>query len=334
MLAGFIKSDLNVELRDIAVRALAQDEIRVRVEACGICGSDFYCGSEAGTPFGHEVAGTIIELGSAVGRLKIGDRVALESASACGVCDFCRDARQELCIALRSIFQNNPSMGVAETLIAPAISAIPYTGLTPAEACLQEPAGVAYDMVRLADLTPESRLLLIGPGPIGLMALELARSMGVRQVRVCGHAKRTGRYRLARKIGIDEWLEPDELASADFGTGAPDRILVTAPPAMIPHAVRVAAKGAIISYVGLGWSAEQANIPFDLDSFHVRKLQLRGSFASPALYGPAVLRALRDGRIQPAHYLTHRFPLAQAAEAVRTARFDPEAVKVVIENIQ
>lgn len=330
---GF-KQGSHIVLKNIERPALTPDDIRVRIDACGICGTDLHVmpGEAKEQPFGHEIASTIVELGSRVTGLAIGQRVVLESSSACGRCANCRDARQELCLDFKS-FWSSPSLGFAEEMISPAICAIPYEELTPEVACLQEPLGVAIDMVRLAEITPGSNVLLIGPGPIGLMALQLARHAGARRVFVSGRKRnRPGRGELATRLGADAFIDTDTTPLEDYDFGCPiDRIMVTAPPRTIGSAIKVAAKGGIISYIGIEYGSG-ATCTFDANEFHFKKLQLRGSFAAPALYGPIALRYLREGVVDGQALISHRYPLDKLSEAYRTALDGPAAVKVVVTN--
>jgi L-iditol 2-dehydrogenase len=235
-----------------------------------------------------------------------------------------------LCLDFKS-FWSSPSLGFAEEMISPAICAIPYEELTPEVACLQEPLGVAIDMVRLAEITRGTNVLLIGPGPIGLMALQLARHAGARRVFVSGLKRdRPGRGELAKRLGADAFIETDTTPLEDYDFGCLiDRVMVTAPPRMLGSATKVAAKGGIISYIGIEYGSG-ATCSFDANDFHFKKLQLRGSFAAPALYGPAALRCLREGIVDGEALISHRYPLDKLSEAYRTAQQDPTAVKVVI----
>jgi L-iditol 2-dehydrogenase len=326
---AIFKTGNELSARDIELPALKTGQIRLRVEACGICGTDIHSSTDKEEQFGHEIAGTVAELGAGVTDLKIGQKVVLDSATPCGKCDHCKNAQQELCTDIQSIWFV-PSFGFAEEMIAPAICAIPYDGLAPEVACLQEPLGVAIDLVRLADIKTTSNVLILGQGPIGLMATALVRRAGVRRLFVTDLASRPRRLELAKQFGADEAFDPvvTPISKFDYGCGI-DRILVTAPPKALPETLDVACKGGIISYIGIAWGAG-ANVTFDADAFHFKKLQLRASFASPALYGPEAMRCLREGVVDGAALVSHRFPLTRMQEAMDTARTDPGAVKVVI----
>ena len=311
-------------------RDLEPDEIRLRVHACGVCGTDSHPLEDAEPqPFGHEVAGTIVETGSAVTRLETGQKVALDSATPCGRCNACRNAKQELCSDIQSFFLSG-TFGFAEEMIAPSINAMPCADLEPAAASLSEPLGVAIDLVRLTDIQPDSNVLIMGQGPIGLMAQALVRHAGANRVVVTEMAERKARREAAEKLGADRVLCPKQTPLAETNVDVDiDRILVTAPPDTLSEAFDIAAKGAIISFIGIAFG-ERAMCRFNANDFHFKKLQLRASFASPALYGPLALDCLRRGIINPDLMISHHFALDDIDAALRTARQDPDAIKVVV----
>ena len=326
---AIFKTGKELSVRDIELPALKSGQIRLKVEACGICGTDIHSSTDKEEQFGHEIAGTVLKLGAGVADLKPGQKVVLDSATPCGKCDRCKNAQQELCTNIQSIWFV-PSFGFAEEMIAPAICAIPYEGLPPEVACLQEPLGVAIDLVRLADIKTSSNVLILGQGPIGLMATALVRRAGVRRLFATDLASRPRRLELAKQFGADETFDPTHTPISQFDYGCEiDRILVTAPPQTLPETFETASKGGIISYIGIAWGPG-AKVTFDADAFHFKKLQLRASFASPALYGPEALRCLREGIVDGQALVSHRFPLSRMQEAMDVARTDPGAVKVVV----
>ena len=120
------------------------------------------------------------------------------------------------------------------------------------------------------------------------------------------------------------------LKEHDFGCNI-DRIIVTAPPAALPSAFDVAATGAVIAFIGIGGEGKEY-CTFNADAFHFKKLQLRGSFASPALYGPLAVKYLKEKIINGKDFISHTFKLEDISEAIKCAVKDPEAVKIVIET--
>ncbi len=330
MKAAF-KGSEGIKFKDVSPRRPEADEIRVKVDACGICGTDLHINpSDKGeSRFGHEIAGTILELGSAVRKLSVGQKVAIDSSTACGHCSACKNGQQELCTDVKSIFRSM-DLGFAEEVVAPAISAVPFSGILAEVASLQEPLGVSIDMVRLTDIGIDSNVLLMGAGPIGLMAVALAKRRGARKIFVCQRKRRKARCQIALDWGADDIIEPDELDKFKFGCNI-DRIMVTSSPDTIGTAAKIACKGGIITFIGLGFGAQE-KISLDGNSFHFKKLQLRASFASPALFGPMAVEYLEKGIVDGKRIVSHTFPLSKLEEGMKVAREDKEAVKVVITN--
>lgn len=322
-----------IELRNEKQRQLAKDQIRLRVTACGICGTDILgtrVGNNEYKPFGHEIAGIITEIGAGVTGFNLGQSVVLDSATPCGRCDMCRNARQGLCTDIQSFF-NLGSFGMAEEMIAPAISAIPCNDLDPAVSTLSEPLGVAIDVVRMAEIETGNNILVMGPGPIGLMVIRLARLAGAGKIYVTALSGTTVRNKLAREFGANEVIEVDRVPLDKYKFDLPiERVISTTPPATLLSAMKAASKGAIIAFIGLG-HGDESNLCFDANEFHFKKLQLRASFASPALFGPKALALLRSGKIDGKKLISHKFKLDEIQKAMRTAVYDAtNTVKVVV----
>ena len=330
------KRGSEITFKNLQLRELAINEIKVKVEACGICGSDLLNDPDVADkelPFGHEIAGTVIEAGKSVLNVKVGQKVVLDSATPCGTCDYCRNAQQELCVKIKS-FWGTRTFGFAEEMIAPAICAIPRGDMAPDIATLSEPLGVAIDLVRLAEVNINSNVLLMGPGPIGLMALALVRRMGAHKIFMSAFAEEKTRVEAARKFSADVIIDPSKTPLADYDFGCKiDRVLVTTPPPTLADAVAACCqgniKGGIISFIGIGFG-ENAYCRFNANDFHFKKLQLRASFASPALFGAQALQYLREGVIDGQALISHRFPLSRLPEAMKTAADRTKAVKVIV----
>jgi L-iditol 2-dehydrogenase len=285
-------------------------------------------GYEKPKPIGHEIAGRVEQVGEGVDRLAAGQTVALESSSFCGQCDLCRAGRADLCNKAPG-FWGQPAMGFADVMDVPAGCCVPYEGLAPEVACQGEPGGVAMDMILTARIAPAQRVCVIGPGPIGLMAAALARQRSGLPVTVIGRGANSARMSLADRLGFrtvaaqtpDTW--PGELAESF------EHVLLTAPPSLIGPACDLLSYGGVLTYIGI--ATGDPHIRLDANRFHFRKLQLRSSFASPAMYFPQVLSLLGSGAIPAAELVTHRFSLSQLDEALLCCRDrKDEVVKVVV----
>jgi threonine dehydrogenase-like Zn-dependent dehydrogenase len=174
--AAFFRSWDDVVVKETRFESIAPWERIIHVDACGICGTDVNAilrGEKNYTQVGHEIAGRVVNFDGSLSS----ERIVLESSSACGRCTSCRNARPDLCLDIKSFFRR-PYFGMAEQMVAPEISRVPYDGLEPAVACLSEPLGVAIDLCDVAKLSANSIVMVIGLGPIGLMALRLAKLAG------------------------------------------------------------------------------------------------------------------------------------------------------------
>jgi len=186
MRAAFCPSARRVELREVAAPEPAPGEAIIRVRACGICGSDLHWFSGHSRPPrvcpGHEMAGEVAAVGAAVTTVREGDRVAVEPMVVCGVCRYCHAATPQLCVRLR-IHGMHLAGGLAERVAVPAsaLFAVP-DGLDWGLAALAEPLAVGVHAVRLAGIDAGQRVLVLGAGSVGLLAVCAARAAGAADV--------------------------------------------------------------------------------------------------------------------------------------------------------
>jgi len=327
--AAFLKAPWMTTLREIELPEPPPNWVRVKIEACGICGTDATAAKTAKDwqAFGHEIAGVIEAVGADVQNLAAGQRVVLESSSACGTCARCRNGRPAECVGRAPHFWAQSSLGCAEHMNAPANCCVPYENLDPAVASLAEPAGVALDMVHTADIGLGDSVCIVGPGPIALMALALAKHRGAARLACLARAGNSTRTDIAKELGA----EVHDISDIAHLENSFDHLLVTSPPATLPPLLPLLTFGGRATYIGIGEG--DATISFDANVFHFRKLQLRASHASPAMYFPAALAFLKSSVIPAARIVSHRFALDDVQRAFDVLR-DPArgAVKVVITN--
>ncbi len=321
MKAVYLKAPNQFEVRDVELRAPNADEVIVKVKACGFCGHDKILAAYAGEewqPFGHEFAGVVEEVGSGVTHLKVGDRVVIETSTfdpldpvvLNGRPDWDTDGPSYMDMA-------HTAMGFSERTVVPAILCIPFDKLTDEEACFLEPMGVAADLILTADIKLGNDILLMGAGAIGLMALQMAKASGARKIYVAEHKKNKKKAELALQMGADEIIYTDEtdLTAYPFPRGGVDRVLVTTPPRTIDMATKVCNVGGIVAFLGISYGPA-AIVSFDSNVVHLRKLQIRGSNAIPALYFPHCIDLMNAGIVDVKPLISHRFRLEDAPAGI------------------
>jgi L-iditol 2-dehydrogenase len=257
--------------------------------------------------------------------------VALDSSAPCGVCAECCAGRPLDCLDPQSYWDKY--MGFADYMVCPQQQVFHAGDLPAVIACLAEPTAVSIDMAAVADFGPEDRVLIIGPGPLGLLAIPECRRRGAERIWMAGRLHSRARMRVAEEYGAELiYVDKQDLRKHDFGRRGVTRVLVVAPPAELLTAAAVAAKGAIISYIGFAWTKE-GTIKLDADTFHARRQQLRSSMASPGTRAAEALDLLRSGTFDPAKVLSGRFALPDVGAAMVQNRDDKaHAIKMVMVN--
>ena len=332
MKQAFLKAPYQVEIRDTDLPALGVGEALIDIKACGICGSDLKDARHRKefSPFGHEFAGIVEAAGPEVRNVRVGDRVTVESSSFCGTCAMCRNGHPELC-SHRYIFA--PCYcGFAEKAIVKAGALVAFDGISFEEAAIAEPMGVAMDMVEVADIRMNNHVAIYGAGPIALLAVRLARLKGAGRICVLAHSHSKARIDLAVRYGADRIVCTDtEDVREAFKGEQVDRILVTTPPGTLRDAVDIASFGAVISTIGFAETREESECALNIDRMHFKRLQLRFSFAAPALFFPLCIEMIQNGLVNVRPLISHRFPLEKLGEALAVCRDDKaNAVKVMM----
>jgi L-iditol 2-dehydrogenase len=212
----------NVGLAERDERAPGPGEVAVGVRAAGVCGTDLHIEVDEFASFppvtmGHEVAGVVTAVGEGVDASWLGARVVCETFfSTCGLCEWCRDGRTNLCPERRSI-GSAVDGGFAAQVVVPALNLhrIP-DWLEEHAAPLVEPlACVCQCLCDPSAVAPGDEVLVTGAGPVGLLAAQVARALGG-DVLVTGHARDTTRLAAARALGFDTAVSDDPQAFARF----------------------------------------------------------------------------------------------------------------------
>lgn len=310
----------------------APDEVVLRVEACGICGSDLHL-TEAfplvGLVLGHELCGTVVAVGSDVEGWIEGDRAAGLPLATCGTCLACRSGRVRKCERTTMIGIERAG-GYAEHIALPARSAFRLPDAVDAiRGALVEPLAIGLHAVERAGLRIHEDVLVIGAGPIGLTLAMWLRALGAGEVVVSDPV--AGRRSLATRLGASATIDP---AAGDVGTqfadctGARPSLVIecVGVPGMIQHAAQCAAVDGRVVVSGVCMAPDRIE-PFPMME---KELDLRFAYYYRTQDFERTISMLASERVDPTPMVTSEVDLDGAPAAFAALRSPSDDAKVVI----
>ncbi|MGD8240327.1 MAG: alcohol dehydrogenase catalytic domain-containing protein [Armatimonadota bacterium] len=300
-------------------------EVRVKMMATGICGSDLHtyrqtperARAREGRILGHEPCGVVDAVGIGVTRVKEGERVTVYHRLGCGHCPQCAAGRQNTCPDWRG-YGGALEGSFADYVLAEERSCIPLGGsLSFVDgAFIACPAGTAYSALRKLDVKAGDCVVVVGLGPVGLSGVRLARAMGAE---IIGVDLIPERLELGRKLGAGATIaatDGDPVAAIrdhTGGRGAPLAFETSGSPKGRDTAVRCLRLEGKAAFVGGGNSDKVIN-PGDLIA---RELTLMGSCCLPLPMAWELVQFFEEREISMDEAVTHRFALEDAPEAFR-----------------
>jgi L-iditol 2-dehydrogenase len=303
-------------------------EVLVEITAVGVCGSDVHYYEhgrigdfvvEAPLVLGHESAGRVVALGEGVTRHAVGDRVTLEPGVPCGHCRECRAGRYNLCPDV--VFLATPPVDGAFTnhvaIHEDFAFALP-DAMSDDAGALMEPLSVGIWACRKAGVTAGDHVLVTGAGPIGLLAMQVARASGA-SVTVSDMSE--ARLALAERTGADRTVRGDV-----SGIEADSLLECSGHPAALAGGIAALRPAGTAVAVGMGPGAT-AEIPLAL--VQSREIWLTGTFRYANTY-PTAIALVAGGRVDVEAIVTGHFPLEETEAALRAGRDDPASVKAVV----
>lgn len=333
------RDDRGLELRDIpAPPPPGLGQVLIEVAATGICGSDLSIDSWGASysafmtkmlpvTLGHETAGTVIAVGPGAGDTKIGDRVVVNPAIACGTCAACLDDDPVGCVdrqALGMVIDG----AFARQFLAPAAYLFKLPDNVPLElGALVEPLSVGAHALRVSGMKAGDRVLVFGPGPIGQGVAALARAFGAKEVALVG-MNDAPRFDVLRSMGLDHLYDMAVDGDADrLKASAGYDVVIDAAgvPSVINQGLGLLRSEGVLAVAGM--SEKPAEL--DLLKLVKNRLQIRGVSRIPPSIWPVVIDALAADPASFAPLVTHRMKLSSALEAFEMCR-KGEASKVLL----
>ena len=323
---------------DVPTPEVNPDEVLIRVRSCGICGTDLHIHEGeflAQFPLipGHEFAGEIEAIGSAVKNLKIGERVVCDNTELCGHCFYCRRDQPLFCENFLS-HGCNISGGQAEYVAIKAEKVFPIQHLSWEEAALVEPMACAIHGMDMIALKPGSEVLLFGAGPTGIILAQLLKLNGASHLTVAAPA--------GPKLDLIAHLAADEVVpiARDTPSAHKERLLrthqrgfdyvieATGAPHLIDEALQYARPGGHIVVYGV--YPENARLNWSPYEIFQKQLTITGSFAQTHCFDRALLY-LESKQVKVNEMVTHTFALVDYGKALETLR-SRQGIKTIIRS--
>ena len=329
----------------LEVKPLRPDQVLIEVECVGVCGSDVHyfhdgrCGTflvdkERDIPFmlGHECSGTIVEVGSEVTNVKVGDRVCCEPSITCGKCDFCKSGHYNLCEEV--VFWATPPVQGCYMKYVPFQADLCYKlpeGMDAKQGALIEPFATGMYAAEKGQITVGHTVAILGSGCIGLMTMLSCKARGASKIIVCD--LEDVRLEKAKELGADYVINGrnenavEKIKELTGGKG-PDVVFETAGSKFtIAQTAHIARRGGRIVLVGM--SAEE-EITFNFGQVMAKELEIRSLFRYVNMF-PKSVAAVASGLAPIQKVATHEYSLDQIQQAFEdSVNKKNEVVKAVI----
>lgn len=314
----------DIRVENLPRPACGDDEIRVKVDACAVCGTDlksFLNGNpriKAPLTMGHEFTGLVETIGAAVPGFSLGERVVMATSISCGECYCCRRGWPNLCINLAPMGFSYAG-GMAEYVTIPAralrnghVVKAP-AGIPAVCAALAEPTSCAVNAVENCGIGPGDVVVVIGGGPLGILNACVAKQYGAARVILSG--RNTTRLKQAAAFGMDVLVNPQQtdlrtvVLAETSGIGA-DAVIVAAPAAEPQEQAigLVRKRGVVCLFASL--PAGKSTLALDSRPIHYGELKIVGASDSSPRQVEAAVALLGSGRFPAEQLVTHQFGLS------------------------
>ena len=327
----------DIRIEEMPIPKIDDNEILVKVQVCGICGSDvmeWYRIKKAPKVLGHEMAGDIVKIGKNVKKFKVGDRIFVSHHVPCNSCNFCINDQHTLCKTLHST--NFYPGGFAEYLKVPEINIDSGVFILPKEISYEEgafiePLACVVRGLRIAGMKSNQTVLVIGSGVAGLLNIKLAKAIGASRI----FATDIDDYRLktAKKMGADFVINakddvPKEVKKHNNGNLADLVILCAGVKSAARQAMISVEKGGTILLFAPTEPGIEVPIPmFDLWN---KQVKIVSTYAGAPRDLEEAIELIKSKKVKVTDMITHRFPLSKAGEAFILAAKAKESIKIII----
>ncbi len=345
MLAAVYHGANDVRMETVPVPQIGPGEILVRVHTCGICGTDLKkiaTGSHSAPRiFGHETTGVVVQTGEGVTNLRIGDRVMFFHHIPCGDCFYCRHKVFAQCPTYKKVGATagyeasgggfSEYVRVMDWIVRKGVIRIPE-GVSFEQASFIEPINTCIKGIEILKLSNGETVLVIGQGPIGIMLAVLARRRGTRVITSDLFPQR---LTMSHAFGLQENIDASTsdtvraIKERTEGRGADAVILAVAGDGLLRSAMEATRPG---GRVLLFAQTQHGEAVIDPAAVCVDEKSLLGSYSASVDWQEESARFVFSREMDLERLISHRFPLAQAVEALHLAAHPkPDSMKIVIQ---
>jgi L-iditol 2-dehydrogenase len=337
-LLKYAPGDGNVDVRDVAEPICRDDQVRIEVAFCGVCGTDIHVLRDSFRNYppvilGHELSGTVVEVGREAGGVPLGRRVAVLGATSitCGECEHCRSGYFIFCARRRGM-GHGVNGGFTRYVVArpDQLYSIPDR-MSLEEGALSEPfAAIVQAVQEIGKVQQGETAVVSGPGPMGLLCLKLLAAEGVKTI-VAGTAADRERLEAAKRFGAAAVVDVDNgnLAEAvrelTGGRGVDISFECAGHPASVG--------GCLESLRPMGRHIQVAicgrDISFAVDRVFYKQLTIAGSVCYTAATWARMFRMFSEGRIALGDLISHKLPITEWRKAFDLC-LNREALKVLM----
>ncbi|MCU6707927.1 alcohol dehydrogenase catalytic domain-containing protein [Paenibacillus sp. J5C_2022] len=339
MKAVFVQDAYEVIVKNVDIPKLGDHEVLIKVKTAGICGSDIHT-YKGLHPFrkppviiGHELAGEVVAIGSAVCKFQPGDRVTVEPQAGCGTCEYCLTGRVNYCED-----RGAPGIGawygaMAEYFAAPeqTVYKLPE-GLNYEQGVLVEPFAVGVHAVRKAGISAGDKVAILGAGPIGLLAMAAAKAAGATTLLVTDvmdYALESASYMGAtHTLNIQHNEEWTQEARELIGGGLFDKVLIAAGvPGIVDQSLKLLRKGGRVVTIAM-FHGDQT---FNIHNLQNQEKEILGCMTYTREDFIIAIDLIAAGFVDDKVLITHRLAPEQAAEGFRIVdKKEDRSLKVLV----
>jgi L-iditol 2-dehydrogenase len=328
----------DVRVEEMPIPEINDNELLVKVQACGICGSDvmeWYRLKKAPIVLGHEMAGDVVKVGKNVKKFKVGCRIFVSHHVPCNTCSFCKNNQHTICKTLHST--NFYPGGFAEYLKVPEINVDRGVFVLPKEMSYEEgafiePLACVVRGMRIAGLKKGQSVLVIGSGVAGLLNIKLAKAMSANKI--FSTDIDSFRLKTAKKIGADFVINakenvPELVKKQNDGKLTNLVILCAGVISAAKQAFNsVADGGTILLFAPTEPGVE---IPFPMFDLWNKQVKIVSTYAGAPKDLEEAIELIKTKKVKVTDLITHRFPLSKAADGFKLAAQAKNSIKIIIE---